>query len=103
MAPESTSPDLPDLLKRYVRQETVEPLRTLGRFLGLGIAGSILTGVGAVLLGVGGLRLLQTWSVLEGSWSWVPYLVVAIALTASAVLAGSRISRRSSLDGDGGS
>ncbi len=103
MAPESTSPDLPDLLKRYVRQETVEPLRTLGRFLGLGIAGSILMGVGAVLLSVGGLRLLQTWSVLEGSWSCVPYLVVAIALTATAALAGSRISGRSSLDGDGGS
>ncbi len=94
MAPDSKSGDLPDLLKRYVRQETVEPLRSLGRFLGLGLAGSILMGGGAVLLGIGALRLLQEWSVLNGRWSWAPYLMVAAGLLASAAFAGSRISGR---------
>lgn len=97
MAPDRTSGDLPDLLRRYVRQETVDPLRNLGRFLGLGIAGSLMTATGVVLLGIGVLRLLQDWSVLNGSWSWVPYLAVALALGMIAVLAGRRISVGSSL------
>ncbi len=91
MTPDRTSGDLPELLRRYVRQETLDPLRSLGRFLGLGIAGSIMMGVGAILLGVGALRFLQDWSVLDDSWSWAPYLVVAVAFVAIAVLAGRRI------------
>jgi hypothetical protein len=92
MAPDRTSGDLPDLLRRYVRQETMDPLRSLGRFLGFGIAGSFMMGVGVILLGVGALRLLQNWSRFSNSWSWVPYLVVATALSTTAVLAGRRIS-----------
>jgi len=97
MAPDRTSGDLVDLLRRYVRQETTDPLRSLGRFLMVGVAGSILMGVGVVLLGTGALRLLQAWSVLDGSWSWVPYLVVAVALIGVAVVAAGRISVRPSL------
>ena len=97
MAPDRTSGDLPDLLRRYVRQETMDPLRSLGRFLGLGIAGSLMMGAGVVLLGVGVLRLLQGWSVFGGSWSWAPYLVVAVALSTVAVFAVKRISVGASL------
>ena len=97
MTPDRTLGDLPDLLRRYVRQETVDPLRSLGRFLGLGIVGSFMMGAGVVLLGVGALRLLQDWSALDGSWSWAPYLVVALGLAMIAVLAGKRISTGSSL------
>ena len=97
MAPDRTSGDLPDLLRRYVRQETVDPLRNLGRFLGLGIAGSLMMATGVVLLGVGALRLLQGWSVFGGSWSWAPYLVVAVVLSTVAVFAGKRISVGASL------
>ena len=97
MAPDRTSGDLPDLLRRYVRQETMDPLRSLGRFLGLGIAGSLMMGAGVVPLGVGALRLLQGWSVFGGSWSWAPYLVVAVALSTVAVFAVKRISVGASL------
>ena len=97
MAPDRTSGDLPDLLRRYVRQETMDPLRSLGRFLGLGIAGSLMMGAGVVLLGVGALRLLQGWSMFGGSWSWAPYLVVAVVLSTVAVFAGKRISVGASL------
>ena len=99
MAPDRTSGDLPDLLRRYVRQETMDPLRSLGRFLGLGIAGSVMVGAGVILLGVGALRLLQDWSIFSGSWSWAPYLMVAVVLSAIAVFAGKRISVGSSLGG----
>jgi hypothetical protein len=64
----------------YLRQETVEPLRGLGRFLYMGIAGSFFMAGGLLLILVGVLRLLQTetGSALTGDWSWVPYAVVVV-------------------------
>ena len=64
----------------YLRQETVEPLRGLGRFLYMGIAGSFFMAGGLLLILIGVLRLLQTetGSALTGDWSWVPYAVVVV-------------------------
>ena len=81
-----TFDDLVALFRRYVRQETVEPLRSLGRYLLFGTAGSVMVSAGTVLLALGMLRGLQTWGVLDGWWSWVPYLAAALPL----VLAGVR-------------
>ena len=94
-----TTGDLPDLLRRYVRQETVEPLRAAGRFLTYGLAGAATLGLGTVLLTVGGLRALQTWSVLGERWSWVPYLAASAVMAALGTLALSRIGGRTGLDG----
>ena len=44
----------------YLKQETVEPLRGLGRFLYMGIAGSFFMAGGLLLILIGILRLLQT-------------------------------------------
>lgn len=64
----------------YIKQETVKPLRGLGRFLYMGIAGSFFLAVGILLILLGILRLLQTetGSALTGDWSWVPYAVVVV-------------------------
>jgi hypothetical protein len=64
----------------YVKQETVEPLKGLGRFLGFGIIGSFALAFGILLLLLGVLRLLQTetGTSLAGDWSWVPYAVVIV-------------------------
>ncbi len=64
----------------YLRQETVEPLRGLGRFLYMGIAGSFFMAGGLLLILIGVLRLLQTetGTALTGDWSWVPYAVVVV-------------------------
>ena len=94
-----TTGDLPDLLRRYLRQETVEPLRSAGRFLLFGLVGASLLGLGTVLLVVGGLRALQASAPLDGSWSWVPYLAAALVLVAVAGLTVSRIGGRTNLDG----
>jgi len=91
MATDRSTGDLPDLLKRYVRQETLDPLRSLGRFMGFGLAGALLLAAGCLLLAVGGLRLLQEWDALGGNWSWVPYVAVAVVLGGTAALAASRI------------
>jgi hypothetical protein len=65
----------------YLKQETLEPLKGLGRFLRYGIAGSFCLALGLLLLLVGLLRLLQeeTGTALTGDWSWVPYLAVTVA------------------------
>jgi hypothetical protein len=64
----------------YVKQETIEPLKGLGRFLGFGIIGSFALAFGILLLLLGVLRLLQTetGTTLTGHWSWVPYAVVIL-------------------------
>src|ERR1700733_6535486 len=64
----------------YLKQEVVEPLRGLGRFLYMGIAGSFFLAGGLLLILIGVLRLLQTetGSALTGDWSWVPYAVVVV-------------------------
>jgi hypothetical protein len=64
----------------YLKQETVEPLRGLGRFLYMGIAGSFCMAGGLFLILIGVLRLLQTetGTALTGDWSWVPYGVVVV-------------------------
>ena len=95
---DESSGDLLDMLRRYLRQETVDPLRAVGRFLLFGASGSLLIGSGLVLIAVGGLRSMQAWGVLEESWSWVPYIVVATALSGLAVLAVSRIGGERGLD-----
>ena len=69
--------ELWDLLRAYVKQETVEPVKGLGRQLAFGLAGSLLLSIGLVLLALGGLRALQTetGTTFEDSWSWAPYLI----------------------------
>jgi hypothetical protein len=88
--------ELRDLTIDYAKQETVEPLRLLGRYVGLGVVGSVLIGLGLILLVTAGMRALQieTGTALTGNWSWVPYLAAFVVLILFAILFASRISRR---------
>ena len=76
------------LVLAYFRQETVEPVRNLGRFVFFGVAGSLLLGLGLVLLLLAALRALQTETGphMRGHWSWLPYVIM---LVVSLVLAGA--------------
>jgi hypothetical protein len=77
----------------YLKQETVQPLKGLGRFLYMGIAGSFFLAGGILLILIGILRLLQTetGTALTGDWSWVPYLSVMVLGIAVIVIAAWRI------------
>jgi hypothetical protein len=77
----------------YLKQETIEPLRGLGRFLYMGIAGSFFLAGGILLILIGVLRLLQTetGTALTGDWSWVPYAVVVVLGIAVIAVAAWRI------------
>ena len=80
------------LLRDYLIQETVDPLRLLGRYVVWGTLGSFFVGIGALMLLVGLLRMLQEeFPVLNGSLSWIPYLVVVIVAAAVIALTVLRI------------
>jgi len=74
-----------DLTVTYAKQETIDPLRSLGRRVGLGVLGSALASVGLLFLLVGVLRLVPVELELRGLWSWVPYLA---ALFVAGAVAG---------------
>lgn len=82
-----------ELVIAYVKQETIEPIKGLGRFLAFGLLGSFLLAVGCLLLVLAGLRALQTetGTVFTGNFSWAPYLIVFLAALILGVLTLSRI------------
>ncbi len=103
MAKESESKSLPVLVSElwqlvvtYVKQETVDPIRGLGRFVAVGMAAMMALGIGLSLLALAGLRALQTetGSTFHGNLTWVPYAACAggsflvVAAAATAVVAG---------------
>lgn len=88
--------ELLDLVRAYAKQETVEPLKGIGRWLAFGLAGSLLLGTGLLLLAVGALRALQTETgdTFDGNWSWAPYLIVLAACAVVIALVASRIGKK---------
>jgi hypothetical protein len=101
--PETSSKSVPEiaselfeLTKSYARQETIDPLKGIGRYLALGVAGALALGIGVILLILSGLRALQTetGSTFTGNWSWLPYVIVLVVATLLVVLAISRISNK---------
>lgn len=91
--------EIAETVKAYAKQETIGPLRGLGRYLGFGLAGAVCIGLGVILLAVGVLRLLQTEtdSTFTGSLSWIPYLIVVVLLAVVAGLFAMRIANKRSL------
>jgi len=65
---------------RYLKQETLTALKSLGGYLGWGLLGSFVLCIGVVLLLVAFLRLLQTETAptFSGNLSWLPYLIVLV-------------------------
>jgi uncharacterized protein involved in cysteine biosynthesis len=82
------------LVRDYAQQETLDPLRGLGRFVAFGVVGSVLLAVGIFLLLLGLLRLLQTetGSTFTGNLSWLPYLITAVVALGVLAVAAWRIS-----------
>jgi predicted cobalt transporter CbtA len=88
--------ELYDLVRAYAKQETLEPIKGLGRYAAFGVVGSVLLGIGVILLGVGLLRALQTETgdTFDGRWSWAPYVLTLLACGVVAGLAGMGATRR---------
>ncbi|HEY6698931.1 MAG TPA: hypothetical protein VIZ67_11935 [Acidimicrobiales bacterium] len=100
--PEPQSKSIPEisselwaLTKDYAKQETIDPLKGVGRYLTFGVPGAVLIGFGVVLLMLAGLRALQTQtgSTFHGSLSWLPYIIVLVVAAGLVALAVTRITK----------
>jgi hypothetical protein len=80
--------ELRDMVVAYLKQQTLVPLKALGRYVGFGLLGSLLLGFGVVFLGLSGLRALQTETgeTFTGDWSWVPYVIMVVVLVLGGAL-----------------
>ncbi|HEX6301915.1 MAG TPA: phage holin family protein [Acidimicrobiia bacterium] len=78
--------ELVEMSREYLRQETLEPAKRLGKQAGMGLGGAIVMAIGAVCLAWGlyyGLTMLLP----EGEW----WIVLARGLTAIAAAAAAGI------------
>jgi hypothetical protein len=76
--------ELIDMSREYLRQETLEPAKRLGKTAGMGIGGAVAISFGAFFLVLALYNGLKMWLPL-GEW-WV---VLAKFLTALAAAAGA--------------
>lgn len=87
--------DLWQLVRDYAKQETVDPLRTIGRFVGLGLVGAVLLSLGIFFAVLAILRGIQQegGSQVTGSWNFVPYLVAFVVCVLVGALAARAIKK----------
>ena len=90
-----TISEVVDLVKRYALQETVGPLRNIGRWLGFGVAGAFCLGFGTLVLLMALLRILQTETngAFDGDLAFIPYLIVLAVTVVIIIVAASRIQK----------
>lgn len=87
--------ELLGLVVAYAKQETLVPIKSLGRFVAWGVAGAVILATGGALLTLTAVRVLQTetGSHLRGDLTWVPYFGGVLVGGAGAVWAVTRIVR----------
>ncbi len=85
-----------DLVVSYAKQETLEPIKGLGRFIAFGVAGSLMLGTGLVLCALAGLRALQTETgdTFDDDFTWAPYGIVLVGALLIIILTVTRIGRK---------
>lgn len=77
--------ELYELSKEYLRQETIEPAKRLGRYAGLGLGGAFAFAVAAILGTLGVYELFQV--VLPAS-DWYNVLARGLTTLVAALAAG---------------
>jgi hypothetical protein len=69
-----------DMSKEYLRQETLDPAKELGRFAGLTIGASLMFAFGGVLLAIAGMRGI-IYLLPEGpNWEALGYVLAALVI-----------------------
>ena len=88
--------ELWELVVAYLKQETLEPIKSLGRFVLYGVIGAVTLSLGLVLVALAGLRALQTGTAdhLTGTLSWLPYFIVLVAAIVLTVLFGRAVTAK---------
>ncbi len=79
-----------DLSKQYLRQETLEPARNLGKVAGYGVAAAFVFGLATLFLGVAGMRIVIGLLPDTTIWQGTGYMISGIVLLLLAALVGWR-------------
>jgi hypothetical protein len=69
-----------DLSKEYLRQETLEPAKRLGRFAGFTIGASLMFAIGGLLLAIAATRGIIYLLPDGPNWSALGYVLGALAI-----------------------
>jgi amino acid transporter len=92
-----------DMSKEYLRQETLDPAKELGRFAGISLGASAAFSLGALFLAVAGVRYIRDLLPDGPYWSALGYLIMAVVLAGVAgilvKLTSARIARQGNADG----
>ena len=79
--PLESAQEAQQMLVAYAKQETIDPLKDLGRYLAWGLVGSVSIFLGVLFLALGLLRGLQRLDAFDdGIWTVFPYLITVAAL-----------------------
>ena len=79
--------ELVDLVVGYAKQETLDPLKGLGKNVAFGVVGAVLVGTGTLFLALSTLRALQTEiDTFDDNLTWAPYGIVAGLLLIMAIV-----------------
>ncbi len=103
--------DLASTAVAYAKQETVAPLKGLGRYVGWALISTVFLSTGLMLAGLGALRGIQALTGaddakrggLDNTLSWVPYVAafgVCLLLIGLVVFAAMRATRSTNSSGD---
>jgi cytochrome c biogenesis protein CcdA len=87
--------ELLSLVVAYAKQETLVPLKSLGRYIAWGVMGAVLLTTGGVLLTLAAVRAVQaeTGRHLSGHLTWVPYAGGALVALMGVIWALLRITK----------
>jgi hypothetical protein len=90
-----TATELSAMVVAYAKQETLDPIKQLGRYVLFGVVGAIFMGLGGFFLALAAVRALQTelFPHLAHDLSWVPYMAGVLVAALGAVFAVTRISK----------
>ena len=98
-SPVETFGELRTMVTDYARQETVEPIKVLGKWIGFGVAGALFVAIGLAYLAFALLRYTQGLDVFEGDTrNFWPYLIAFGGLLVCVGLAAWAMTRKFSDD-----
>lgn len=86
--PTGDARELVDLVIAYAKQETLEPLKGIGKNAALGLGGALLLGIGGIFVSLGALRAMQS----ETDWferhnlTYLPYGATILILVVLSII-----------------
>jgi hypothetical protein len=86
--PTGDARELVDLVIAYAKQETIQPLKGIGKNAALGLGGALLLGIGGIFCSLGALRAMQS----ETDWferhnlTYLPYGATILILVVLSIV-----------------